>query len=307
MTFDLSAIVTRGLAVGDRPVEGRADDPLDPFAGVHLLLDRDLVRRPLLDGPADADVRALGVLTEDRHVDLVDRLPLERAETLVVELDRAEVDVEVEPEADAQQDVRGVLHVRHPRVAEGADEDRREVVAQVFERAVGQRLAGLEVVIGTPRKVDGLDRQLEGLGGGLEHLHGLGGDVDTDAVTGDHGDPLRPSLAGRRFVHREMLAQGKRPIRPREWPPKPVLTPRRGGGIEDSGAGFDCRRATSPGVSTTARSPDAAGSRDGRVQARRRSGSRGRARPSAAAPRRRRRPPAAAGARRAGGCPGARP
>jgi hypothetical protein len=54
-------------------------------------------------------------------------LPLSGQRRLVVELDRAEVDVEIELEADAEQDVGGVAHVRDPRVAVSADEDRREL------------------------------------------------------------------------------------------------------------------------------------------------------------------------------------
>ena len=146
-------------AVGHRVVEGGADDPLDPLAGVDLLLDGDLVRRALLEVAADVDVGPLGVLAEDHEVDVLLRPVLERAEPRVVELDRAEVDVEVEPEAGAEQDVGGVLHVRHPGVAEGADQDGRVVVAEIVERPRRDGLAGRQVAVGAPVEMDQLQRE----------------------------------------------------------------------------------------------------------------------------------------------------
>ena len=55
---------------------------------------------------------------------------LERAQPLVEQLHRPVVDVEIELEARAEQDVARVAVVGHARIAERADEDRVEVVAQ---------------------------------------------------------------------------------------------------------------------------------------------------------------------------------
>jgi hypothetical protein len=45
------------------------NDAFHTLAGVHVLLDRDLVRGPPLELPADADVGTLGVLADDDQVD----------------------------------------------------------------------------------------------------------------------------------------------------------------------------------------------------------------------------------------------
>ena len=55
---------------------------------------------------------------------------LQRAQPLVEQLHRAVVDVEVELEARAEQDVARVPVVGHARIAERADEDRVELIAQ---------------------------------------------------------------------------------------------------------------------------------------------------------------------------------
>ena len=54
---------------------------------------------------------------------------LQRAEPLVEQHDRAVVDVEIELEARAEQDVAGVAVVGHAGVAQRADEDRVERAA----------------------------------------------------------------------------------------------------------------------------------------------------------------------------------
>ncbi len=113
---------------------------------------------------------------------------LERAEPLVEQLDRPVVDVEIELEARAEQDVARVAVVGHARIAERADEDRVELAQQVV--AVRRhRDAGLEVVVGAPRQVLEVERRPETSTDGLEHLHRFGGDLLADAVARDDGDP----------------------------------------------------------------------------------------------------------------------
>ena len=72
---------------------------------------------------------------------------LERAEPLVEQLHRPVVDVEIELEARAEQDVARVAVVGHARIAERADEDRVElprssVVAVRRNRDAGLRGSG---------------------------------------------------------------------------------------------------------------------------------------------------------------------
>ena len=90
---------------------------------------------------------------------------------------RPEVDVQVEPEPQAQENVPGVFVVGHPRVAHRAEEDRVYIVLEVRERGIGQGFAGLEVVVGAvgqpfPRdgRALGFRRQLDRGNRGLDHL-----------------------------------------------------------------------------------------------------------------------------------------
>ena len=94
---------------------------------VHFLLDGNLVLGPGLEPPADADIKALGVLAENHEVDVPRRASFQRAQPLVQEPDRAVVRVEIELEPGAEQDVARVPIVGHTRIAKRADEDRIEL------------------------------------------------------------------------------------------------------------------------------------------------------------------------------------
>ena len=101
------------------------------LVGVDLFLDGDLVLGARLEAAADADVEPLGVLAKHDEVH-VGRVASLQADTVAraSSLHRAVVHVEVELEASAEQDVARVAIVRHARIAERADEDRVELVAQ---------------------------------------------------------------------------------------------------------------------------------------------------------------------------------
>ena len=77
---------------------------------------------------------------------------LQRREAVVDQADRAVVDVEIELEPRPEQDVARVPVVGHSRIAERADEDGGEVVAQ-HPVAVGRkRFARGKKVISAPRQ-----------------------------------------------------------------------------------------------------------------------------------------------------------
>src|SRR5664279_853659 len=106
-----------------------ADDPLDSLARRDVLLNGDLVARPLLEIAAHADVSPLRVFPEDDKVNVLTSFAFERTELLIEELDRTVVDVEVELKTHAEQDVRGVFHVGDARIAECAEVHGGVVVA----------------------------------------------------------------------------------------------------------------------------------------------------------------------------------
>src|SRR2546428_575084 len=108
------------------------------------------------------------------------------------EPDGAEVDVEVEPESQAQQDVACVLVPRNAWIAERAQKDGVHVVAQMAERRLRERLPRLEIVSGGVRQP--FEVQAEAVLGGraIQHRDRRLDDLGSDAVPRDDSDCVAP-------------------------------------------------------------------------------------------------------------------
>jgi hypothetical protein len=153
-------------------VEGEAHRPLHAHAGVHRSLCGDLVRRAPAQGAALPGIRALGVLPDHDHVDVVLRVR-----------ERPQVDVEVEVEAHLEQQAALDHTRRDPRGADGTQEERVEASPLLHhllreDRAVAQVAGPPEVV------VDGVELHARR----AHHLERLGGDLGTDPVASDDPD-----------------------------------------------------------------------------------------------------------------------
>src|SRR5207237_9632176 len=168
-----------------REVEGLADDPVHAFPCIQLLLDGDFVFCSSLEAPADADVKALGVLAEHDKVHVLRHAILKRTQPLVEQLHRPIFDVEIELEPRPEQDLARVPIVGDAGIAERADEDRIEVVAQHRVAAWRHRDAGLEKIVRSPGQVLELERAAEHLADAREHFQGFGCDLFAYPVTGD--------------------------------------------------------------------------------------------------------------------------
>jgi hypothetical protein len=162
------------------------DDPVNTLVGVQLFLDRHLVFGPGFEAAADAHVEPLGVLAKDDEVHGGGRLPFQRAEPLVEQLHRPVVDVEIELEARAEQDVARMAVVGHARIAERADEDRVELVAQHRIAVRRHRDAGLQVVLGAPRQHLEIEARAEHFFDCSQHFHRFRGRFHADSIAGDH-------------------------------------------------------------------------------------------------------------------------
>jgi len=141
------------LAVLDGVREGRADDALDALAGVHVLVDRDLVRRALLEVAADVDVDALRVLPEHDHVAVLGSLAAQGHEGVREAHDGAHVAVEVEAEAQPEEDVARVVQARDPGVADRAQEHGVALVAHECAVALGEGRPVAEEAVGSQVEV----------------------------------------------------------------------------------------------------------------------------------------------------------
>ena len=164
--------------------EAGDDEPLHPFSCVHVFVDRDLVGRPPFELAAHAHVDPLGVLAEDDEVDVLRGAPFERDEAIVERLHRADVGVEVEAEAHAEEDVARVLEAGDARIAEGAEEDGARFVLH----AVGDLLrvggAVFEVAVGAEVELPQVEAQAALVAVELEDARSLGDDLGADAVAG---------------------------------------------------------------------------------------------------------------------------
>ena len=109
------------------------------------------------------------------------RRSLERA-------DRADVRVEVEAEAQAEEDVARVLERRDARIAERAEEHGARLARDALAHLRGVGGAVPQVAIGAEIELPEVERQAARVPVELENARGLGDDLGADAVARDDGD-----------------------------------------------------------------------------------------------------------------------
>jgi hypothetical protein len=132
---------------------------------------------------AEADVGALGVLAHDEEVELLRLHALERTEVLGVELDRTQVDVQVEAEADARDDRALQVPRLDPRIPDRAEKD-RVVILHLAQSGVGKSLPRLQVVLGTVGiSFSSVGEPGDG-GNGLENAKRLPDDLFANPIAG---------------------------------------------------------------------------------------------------------------------------
>ena len=169
------------------------DDPRHAYVGVDVLLDCDLLLGAFLEPPAHAYVEALGVLPHDQEVDLPSVLSAQRRQPVVVQAGGAQVDVEVELEAEPQQHAREIGGVIDTRVPDGAEQDRVGLL-QVAPDRRRDGLTGAHVLVG----VDFVLLEIEVCARGAQHFDRLGDDLFARSVAGQDGDvPTQGSLPSR--------------------------------------------------------------------------------------------------------------
>ena len=135
-----------------RILEGVANDALDALAGIDVFLHGNFVGGSLLEESADAHVKPFGVLAKDHQANIFFGAAVQRSQPLVQQFHRPGVHVEIELEAQAQQNVGGVLVGGHTRIAERAKQDGVEFIAQHFDRAVGQANAFAQEICRRPNQ-----------------------------------------------------------------------------------------------------------------------------------------------------------
>src|SRR5689334_9864759 len=99
-----------------------------------------------------------------------------------------EVDVQIESESQAQQDVTRVLVSWDSGIADRAQEDCIDVVPEMFERRLGERLLRAEVMIGAVGEPLEVEREPVLRGRPLEDRDRGFDDLGSYPVAGDDGD-----------------------------------------------------------------------------------------------------------------------
>ena len=112
---------TINLPVARAVLKRVADDALDALARVDIFLDRNFVRRPLLEDASEVTVNALGVLANHHEIDVFWFDAFERAKRRIQQTYRPDIGVQVHLGAHAEQDFFRVNVRRHARIAKSTD------------------------------------------------------------------------------------------------------------------------------------------------------------------------------------------
>src|SRR5919108_285143 len=99
------------FAGGACELERMADDAVDALVRVELLLNRHFVDGIRLEAAADAYIQPFGIFAKHHEVDVGRGAALQRAQAIVEQANRALIDVEIERETGAEQDVARVAVV----------------------------------------------------------------------------------------------------------------------------------------------------------------------------------------------------
>ena len=178
------------------PAERVAHHTLNAECRVEALFGGHLVRGAATQHSPRAGVRPFGALAYDDHVDVSRRLARKRRGHAWVELHRAQVDVVVELEAQAQQQPALKDATGDGGVAYCAQQD-GVMGADLLEHGVRQGLAGAVPALRPQVVLGALERDVVAPGNGVEHLQPFCDDLRSDAVSGDDGNPVRVQHAPR--------------------------------------------------------------------------------------------------------------
>src|SRR5262249_12261184 len=136
---------------------------------------------------------AFRVLAKDDEVDVLLAAIFERRESVINQPDRTEVDVEIEREPCAEQDIARRPVIGYPRVSERPEQDRGELVGQHLVPIRRNRDARGEEMISAPRQRFELELLARDVTNRFEDFDRFGRDFLPDAVTRYDRDSHRRS------------------------------------------------------------------------------------------------------------------
>src|ERR1700688_327363 len=232
------ALQTLALRVFKR----KAYDTLHTFAGVDVFLHSNFVRSVLLKKPADADIQALGIFTKHHQTNIFFRAPVQRRKPFVKKFHWSGVNIQIQLESQAEQDVSSMLITRHAGIAERAKQNGVELVTQHFHCAVRQADAIAKIFIRAPVELHKFDGAARGGSHRLQNFERFRCDFFADAVTWNDGDScgattpahwrlLQSSLHSAIYVRRSVRVvsfsiSSRRGVKPMPGPCGTVIVPR---------------------------------------------------------------------------------
>ena len=169
----------RRAAVGQ--VEGESNRALDPRSRIDRRLDRDFLGCSLPGKSPRAHVKIFVVFPDDDHIDVVGPFALDRAIDTWVKLNRSEVDVLLEIEAQAQEDSFFQNARRDVGMADCTEQDGITAM-EPFDFGGGQNLPRLQVALPPEVEVRRLERDVLDLGNRGEYLEALHHDFGPNAI-----------------------------------------------------------------------------------------------------------------------------
>ena len=165
-----------------------ANDALNSFAGVDVFLNGNLVGSALLEDATDADIQAFGVLPKDDQANVFFSAVAQRRQPVMEQLNGPRIHIEVQLEAQTQQDVGSMLVQRNTWIAQRAEKDGVIFIPQQLDGARRQRYALTQILIGAPVKLDKFERAIAGGTNRLQDPHCLWSDFRPDAIARDDGN-----------------------------------------------------------------------------------------------------------------------
>ena len=144
-----------------------------------------LHRASLFEDAADLGVFAFGVFAHHGEVNVCGGLAFERAQIFSVEFDRAEINVQVQTEAQTEDDRALDQPHFHCGVTDRAEKDRVQRFP-FFDHFLWHEFFGLEIMRARIRILD--EVALEALSDGSQNLQRFVRDLGTDPVSRDDAD-----------------------------------------------------------------------------------------------------------------------
>ena len=167
-----------------------ADNPFGALAGEHGILDHGFIRGVFIPDLAFAAVFALGIFADHDEIDL---FVFDRGRETRKQLDRTEIDILVETDADREEQLTQGNVIGHAGETDRAEQD-RIAVRQDLHAVIGHHVSGFEVILAAPFQI----LEIEGDAAVFLFQCLQNADCFVDHI---HADPVARYQLNDKFIH----------------------------------------------------------------------------------------------------------